>query len=176
MENRPLREGLEGSSRRRDRPPQPTSSTAIAKDRRRTLRLLRTTLGGEFRFWPIALNATIQGAHLAVGSNKSDRRSGNARAKLRLRSDRHQSSLIIRLASFVNDMDQALWRDDSMEPLGEADQALDRLWRGLYGEPLPLRGAPDLALRIILETERPPYRVKSATPLPGGSQALRLVS
>jgi hypothetical protein len=50
-----------------------------------------------------------------------------------------------------------------MEPLGETDQALDTLWRGLYGEPLPLRGASLLALRIILETERPSCQHESTT-------------
>lgn len=47
-----------------------------------------------------------------------------------------------------------LWRDESMEPLGEADQTLNALWRTLYGEPLPLRGAARLALKIILENEK----------------------
>lgn len=70
-----------------------------------------------------------------------------------------------------------LWRGDSMEPLGETDQALDTLWRGLYGEPLPLRGASSLALRIILETERPscPYE-STAIAQPGGSRRLRFLS
>lgn len=55
-----------------------------------------------------------------------------------------------------------------MEPLGEADRALDALWRGLYGQPLPLRGAPELALRIIIESERPQWLQEPADVVPLG--------
>jgi len=43
-----------------------------------------------------------------------------------------------------------------MEPLGKEDQTLDALWRGLYGQPLPVTGAAEAALKIILGTMRPP--------------------
>jgi len=59
-----------------------------------------------------------------------------------------------------------------MEPLGEADRALDALWRGLYGQPLPLRGAPELALKIIIESERPQWLQKSADVVPLGPSLL----
>jgi hypothetical protein len=41
-----------------------------------------------------------------------------------------------------------------MEPLAEEDRAVDALWRSLYGQPLPIRGAPMLALEIIAQFER----------------------
>jgi len=55
-----------------------------------------------------------------------------------------------------------------MEPMGKADRALDALWRGLYGQPLPLRGAPELALRIIIEKEKPPWSSNPADVVPPG--------
>ncbi len=55
-----------------------------------------------------------------------------------------------------------------MEPMGEADRALDALWRGLYGQPLPLLGAPELALMVIIETERPQWLQEPADVVPLG--------
>jgi hypothetical protein len=52
--------------------------------------------------------------------------------------------------------------NEAMGALGKADVALDALWRGLYGQPLPISGSPELALQIIMECEQ-----KTWSPPPG---------
>lgn len=54
-----------------------------------------------------------------------------------------------------------------MNTLSPIDAELDRLWRERFGQPLPLRGCPDLAYRVLgLEDRVFPDQPPSPPPFP----------